>query len=108
MSKFYILGTYASPALTGMMSNPDSDRSAAITQFVESMGGSVSMFSIVRGSSDVIVGIDGLDFDTVASMKIAVMSSGVMTSMDILEEVDMKSIVTKAKTAAENYKKPGE
>ena len=38
MSKFYILGTYASPALTGMMSNPDSDRSAAITQFVESMG----------------------------------------------------------------------
>ena len=42
MSKFYILGTYAIPALTGMMSNPDSDRSAAITQFVESMGGSVS------------------------------------------------------------------
>ena len=41
-------------------------------------------------------------------MKIAVMSSGVMTSMDILEEVDMKSIVTKAKTASENYKKPGE
>ena len=54
------------------------------------------------------MGIDGLDFDTVASMKIAVMSSGVMTSMDILEEVDMKSIVTKAKTASENYKKPGE
>ena len=52
--------------------------------------------------------VSGLDFDTVASMKIAVMSSGVMTSMDILEEVDMKSIVTKAKTASENYKKPGE
>ena len=108
MSRFYVLGSYSGMALEGFMKKPEDDRKSAVNKLVEGMGGKVFMFDIVRGTHDIIVGIEGIDFDAIASVKIAILSTGVMNNMEILEAVDISKIVSNAGKALSNYSKPGE
>ena len=48
MSKFYTLGSYTDQALGGFIKNPTDDRSAVIRTLLESVGGKVVLFDILR------------------------------------------------------------
>ena len=108
MSKFYIIGTYSDQALSGFIKNPNDDRSAVIGGMVSSMGGNLFLFDIVRGHADFIAGFDGIDFEKLASMKIAVQSTGMIKEFTVLETLDMNKVAAGANEALSRYRKPGE
>ena len=107
MAKFYMMAKYTPEALKGFMSKPTDDRKAAVTKLVESVGGNLISFDIVRGDYDLVMVVDSIDFNSAAGAKIAVQSTGMATDAVILEAVDMTEIVSKAVTALGSYSKPG-
>ena len=54
MAKFYMMAKYTPEALKGFMSNPSDDRKEAVSKLVESIGGKVVSFDIVRGELDLV------------------------------------------------------
>ena len=107
MAKFYMMAKYTPEALKGFMSKPSDDRKAASAKLVESVGGSLLSFDIVRGDYDLVMVVDAIDFNAAAGAKIAVQSTGKVTDAVILEAVDMTEIVSNAGTALGSYTKPG-
>ena len=107
MAKFYMMAKYTPEALKGFLSSPSDDRKQAVDKLVESIGGKVLSFDIVRGPYDIIISVEVSDFAAVAGAKIAVQSTGMVSDAVILEAVDMTKIVTQASTALGNYTKPG-
>ena len=107
MAKFYMMAKYTPEALKGFMSNPSDDRKEAVSKLVESIGGEVVSFDIVRGELDLVLCVDGTDFNSAAAAKIAVQSTGMVSDAIILEAVDMTEIVSKASTVLGSYSKPG-
>ena len=107
MAKFYMMAKYTPEALKGFLSSPSDDRKQAVDKLVESIGGKVLSFDIVRGPYDIITSVEVSDFAAVAGAKIAVQSSGMVSDAIILEAIDMTEIVTQASTALGNYTKPG-
>ena len=56
---------------------------------------------------DLVLCVDGTDFNSAAAAKIAVQSTGMVSDAIILEAVDMTEIVSKASTLLGSYSKPG-
>jgi|TARA_B100001057_G_scaffold15612_1_gene14815 uncharacterized protein with GYD domain len=108
MSKFYTLGSYTDQALAGFIKNPNDDRSAVIRTLLESVGGKVVLFDILRGTSDFIMCVEELDFEALASVKVAVQSTGMVKDFMMFEVTDMGKIASDASKALASYKKPGE
>ena len=107
MAKFYMMAKYTPEALKGFLSKPTDDRKTAVTKLVESVGGNLVSFDIVRGDYDLVMVVDAIDFNSAAGAKIAVQSTGMASDAVILEAVDMTEIVSKAGTALGSYSKPG-
>ena len=107
MAKFYMMAKYTPEALKGFLGKPTDDRKAAVTKLVESVGGNLISFDIVRGDYDLVMVVDSIDFNSAAGAKIAVQSTGMATDAVILEAVDMTEIVSNAGTALGSYTKPG-
>jgi len=108
MSKFYALGSYTDQALAGFLKNPNSDRSEAIKTLLDTVGAKLVLFDILRGTSDFIMCVDGVDFETFASVRVAVQSTGMIKDFMIFETTDMNKIATGASNALSSYSKPGE
>ena len=53
--KFIALGKYSPAALGGFVTNPDDDRTAAVSGMVEKVGGKVLDLHFLRGEYDVAV-----------------------------------------------------
>ena len=107
MAKIYLKAKYTPEALKGFLSSPSDDRKQAVNKLVDSIGGNVLSFDIVRGPYDIIISVEVSNFAAVAGAKIAVQSSGMVSDAVILEAIDMTEIVTQASTALGNYTKPG-
>ena len=54
MAKFYMMAKYTPEALKGFLSSPSDDRKQAVNKLVDSVGGNVLSFDIVRGPYDII------------------------------------------------------
>ena len=106
--RFYALGSYTDQALGGFLKNPNEDRSEVIKTLFGSVGGTVILFDILRGSSDFIMCVEGVDFETLASVKVAVQSTGMIKDFMVFETTDMNKIATGASNALSSYRKPGE
>ena len=84
MAKFYMMAKYTPEALKGFLSSPSDDRKQAVDKLVESIGGKVLSFDIVRGPYDIITSVEVSNFAAVAGYKIAVQSSVMVTDAVIL------------------------
>ena len=49
MAKFYMMAKYTPEAMKGFLSSPSDDRKQAVNKLVDSIGGKVLSFDIVRG-----------------------------------------------------------
>lgn len=106
--KVLVLGTYSAEALAGMVGNPSDDRTAAVTAMMEATGMKMHSMDFLRGEYDFAVIGEGDSFEDVAAIKMLVMASGALSSMKILEMVDINAIAEKASAVSSAYRKPGQ
>ena len=107
MVKYFVMGKYTPKAFHGFIQNPNQDRSAAVKALTEAVGGKLESFAITRGSYDFVAVTSGdLPFESIAAVKLAVESSGAITDMTVLEEMDMNKAAEVAGKAAGGYKSP--
>ena len=65
-------------------------------------------YSLTRGEFDFVVVQEAPDFETLAAIKIAVESTGMVTDFIILEDIDLNAIASKSSKILESFKAPGE
>jgi uncharacterized protein with GYD domain len=99
------LANYAPHAVKGLIAG--SDREAAMKALFESVGGRCTGIVFTRGEYDVVV--SGEVPNTAASMGLAmaVRASGSCSHLSVLEELDMKAIISEGAKAAKAYKPAG-
>ena len=108
--EFVVLGKYTAAGLGGFAKNPKEDRKAVIGAMMEAAGGKMHNLWLTRGEYDVVVVGEAPDFETVAAIKMMVLSSGALGDLVILEAADFNTIGQKAAAmmgSAGAYQAPG-
>jgi len=105
-TRYYILANYTTKALTGMIKAP-SDRAAAVRKMCKAVGVKFVSLDLCRGAFDVVVVIEGDSFDKVLGVKMAVLASGAVGELHILEATDPAAAIKHARTAAGSYTPAG-
>ena len=108
MTKMYIMGRYTEKAFQGFLKDPTTDRRIAVEKLTSAAGGKMLSMDIVRGSYDFIVVAEMENFETFASIKLAVESSGAVKDLVALEAMDLNKAAKKAGELTGNYKAPGQ
>ena len=103
--KVTILANYAPHAVKGIMQG--SDREAAIKALFESVGGKMTSFMFTRGAYDIVINGEVPNQAAGLGLTLAVRSSGSLTDLIILEELDMKAVIASANKAGGAYKPAG-
>ncbi len=108
MAKYITFFSYSADAVKSMIHHP-SDRSAAATALVQSLGGTVEAFYWMQGQHDGFLITDLPDSISGTALVAAVASTGAITSLESHELFDhdqQAAIVSAAKTALEAYTPP--
>ncbi len=106
MAHFVMLGCYSQPAIAGIVKKPG-DRSGTARAVAESVGGKLLSFHITRGAYDWVATVDAPDAERAMAVKLALVASGAISKIDILEAVDVARIADAAGKALAAYKPPG-
>ncbi|MDC0194918.1 GYD domain-containing protein [Alphaproteobacteria bacterium] len=108
MTKYYLIGKLSMNYIQGMMSNPDQDRKLIVEKMTESVNCKLHGMDFVRGDYDIVATVEG-DYESILSCKMAVMQSGMMNEMIILDtNFDIYKASKLASTASGGYKKTSE
>ena len=99
------LASYGSNAMKGLIAG--SNRPKAIEDMLATVGGKLVSVMFTRGEFDAIVTVEVPDRDAVVAGTMAVLASGSLTRLSVLEELDMAAILPKAAKAAAAYKPAG-
>lgn len=99
------LANYAPNAVGGLIRG--SDRVAAVTTLMESVGGKLESLMFTRGEFDVVIIADLPDRNAAVALTMAVEASGAASRISLLEELDMSEIVPLAQKAAKVYEPAG-
>lgn len=108
MPKYVVFFSYSSAAVRGMIDHP-SDRSAAVSELAESLGGSIESFYWMQGKHDGFVIGEFPDSVSGVAVSAAVASTGAIASIEsheIFDHDQQAEIVEKAKTALKAYTPP--
>lgn len=108
MAKYITFFSYSAGAVKAMIDHP-SDRSAAATALVESLGGTVEAFYWMQGHHDGFLITELPDSVSGSALAAAVGSTGAVTNLESHELFDhdqQAAIVAAAKTALEAYTPP--
>ncbi len=108
MAKYITFFSYSSDAVKGMIHHP-SDRAAAATALVESLGGTVEAFYWMQGQHDGFLITELPDSASGAALVAAVASTGAIGNLETHELFDhdqQSAIVAAAKKALEAYVPP--
>jgi len=106
MAKYYLLGRINQEYITGMLQDPDQDRSAAVKKACDALGLTFHSLEFTRGNYDVVCICDAPDFESVLALKTTVMRGGAMAGMDVIEVFDFNSYANKTAGATNNYTAP--
>ena len=105
MSKFYIVAKLSREFLRGMMQKPDQNRAELTKAMVEKVGLTFHSVEFVRGDYDMVGIVEG-EYENVLGMKVAVMQTGMMDEMILLDcSFDINKTANNAAMAASNYTK---
>lgn len=110
MAKYAVFFTYSSDAWAWMINNP-SDRTAAVRQLADSVGGSLESAYWMFGAHDGIVIVDAPDSVRAAAVSVAVGSTGSFKHLETHElftQDQLGQVLSHARNAAQAYQPPGQ
>jgi uncharacterized protein with GYD domain len=110
MAKYVIFFTYTSEAWARMIQSPG-DRTAAVRQLTDSVGGSVESVYWMFGAQDGLVVFDVPDSISAAALSVAVGSTGSFKSLEtheLLSQEQLGQVLSRSKIAAQAYQAPGQ
>jgi uncharacterized protein with GYD domain len=110
MAKYAIFFTYSSEAWARMINNPG-DRTAAVRQLTDSVGGSLESAYWMFGAHDGIVIVDVPDSVRAAAVSVAVGSTGSFKHLEtheVFTQDELGQVLSHARNAAQAYQPPGQ
>jgi len=110
MAKYAIFFTYSSDTWARMIKNPG-DRTAAVRQLLDSMGGTLESAYWMFGAYDGIVVVDIPDSIRAAALSVAVGSTGSFKHLETHElftQDQLGQMLAHANDAAAAYQPPGQ
>ena len=110
MAKYVTFFTYTSEAWAGMIQSPG-DRTAAVRQLTDSVGGSVECVYWMFGAQDGLLIYDVPDSVSAAALIVAVGSRGSFRSLEtheLLSQEQLSQVLSRSKAAAQVYQAPGQ
>jgi len=99
------LANYAPHAMKGLLAG--SDREAAMKTSFESVGGKFTGIAFTRGKYDVVVSGEVPNQAASMGLAMAVRASGSVSDLSVLEELDVKAIISEGNKAVKAYKPAG-
>ena len=105
--KFIVLGKYTKQGTDGWLDNPDEDRRTMIAGLSEKIGGKLLDLSYTRGIYDVVAIVEAPNANIMTSLKLAMMKTGAIAELTILEDVDLNAIAKEGAKMIGLYKAPG-
>ena len=105
--KFIVLGKYTKQGTDGWLDNPDEDRRTMLSGLSQKIGGKLLDLSYTRGIYDVVATVEAPSADIMTSLKLAMMKTGAIAELTILEDVDLNSIAKEGAKMIGLYKAPG-
>jgi uncharacterized protein with GYD domain len=110
MAKFAIFFSYKPETWDRMLMKP-AERTAAVRQLAENVGGSLDKIYYMFGERDGFVVLDVPDPATAAAVSVAVTSTGAFSHLEtrqLIAAEDLPSLLEKAAAARESYRRPGD
>ena len=104
--RYFVLANYSPKAIAGMVHAP-SDREAAVRKLCKSVGAKFVSLDICRGAFDIVVVVEADSYDKALGLKAAVVASGAVSELHLLEPIDMTEALKHAGAAAKGYAPPG-
>ena len=105
--KFIVLGKYTKQGTDGWLDNPDEDRRTMIAGLSQKIGGKLLDLSYTRGIYDVVAIVEAPSANIMTSLKLAMMKTGAIAELTILEDVDLNAIAKEGAKMIGLYKAPG-
>jgi uncharacterized protein with GYD domain len=110
MAKYAIFFSYTSEAWARMIKSPG-DRTAAVRQLTDALGGSLESAYWMFGAHDGIVIVDVPDSARAAALSVAVGSSGAFKHLEtheLFSQDQLGQMLSHARDAAQAYQPPGQ
>jgi uncharacterized protein with GYD domain len=104
--RYFILANYTHRAIAGMVQAP-TDRAAAVKKICKAAGVKFISLDLCRGAFDVVVIVEADSFDRVLGLKMAVVASGAVGELHVLEPMDTNAALKHAAAAAKVYQPAG-
>src|SRR5450755_2748603 len=98
-TRYFILANYSQKAAAGMVNAP-SDRAAAVKKMCAAVGVKFVSLDLCRGALDIVVVIEADSFDKALGVKMAVMASGAISELQLLEPINPAAALKHAGVAA--------
>ena len=105
--KFIVLGKYTKQGTDGWLDNPDEDRRTMLAGLSQKIGGKLLDLSYTRGIYDVVAIVEAPSANIMTSLKLAMMKTGAIEELTILEDVDLNAIAKEGAKMIGLYKAPG-
>ena len=105
--KFIVLGKYTKQGTDGWLDNPDEDRRTMLAGLSQKIGGKLLDLSYTRGIYDVVALVEAPSANIMTSLKLAMMKTGAIAELTILEDVDLNAIAKEGAKMIGLYKAPG-
>ena len=105
--KFIVLGKYTKLGTDGWLDNPDEDRRTMLAGLSQKIGGKLLDLSYTRGIYDVVAIVEAPSANIMTSLKLAMMKTGAIAELTILEDVDLNAIAKEGAKMIGLYKAPG-
>ena len=105
--KFIVLGKYTKQGTDGWLDNPDEERRTMIAGLSQKIGGKLLDLSYTRGIYDVVAIVEAPSANVMTSLKLAMMKTGAIAELSILEDVDLNAIAKEGSKMIGLYKAPG-
>ena len=105
--KFIVLGKYTKQGTDGWLDNPDEDRRTMLAGLSQKIGGKLLDLSYTRGIYDVVAIVEAPSANVMTSLKLAMMKTGAIAELTILEDVDLNAIAKEGAKMIGLYTAPG-
>ncbi len=110
MPKYLLHMSYSSASWARMISNPG-DRTSALRNVLESLGGSLDSLHWQLGAQDALAIVDLADSVTAAALTTVVVKAGAFKTVDaheLLTQEQLLDVLALAKGTAESFEIPGQ
>jgi uncharacterized protein with GYD domain len=110
MAKYVVFFTYSSETWARMIQSPG-DRTAAVRQLADAVGGSVECLYWMFGTYDGLGIIEAPDSVSAAALSVTIGSTGAFKNVEtheLLNQEQLSQVLSRSKDATQAYQAPGQ